>query len=197
MIIAGIDEVGRGPLAGPVVAACVAFQEGFHHPDIKDSKKLTAPQREMLVPLIKQSCRAWSIIAVGHQRIGAINIRNATKLAMSLAAKKVRADLYRIDGNMRIDIEDPQETIVGGDDSCVEISAASILAKVWRDSLMKVLCLKYPGYGFAGHVGYSTPAHLRALEALGPSRVHRRGFAPVDRSFLRAREQVTAAALNY
>lgn len=179
MIIAGVDEAGRGPLAGPVVAAAVCFKKGYFNPEINDSKQLKPEIREKLVDVIRRDALAWSVIAVGHHRITALNIRGATKLAMSLAVARIKADLVLIDGNMEIDTDLPQRTVVKGDTLHVEISAASILAKVWRDGLMRVLDGKYPGYGFSKHAGYPTESHRRAIMELGPCRVHRRTFGGV------------------
>ena len=177
--IAGLDEAGRGPLAGPVVAAAVVFPAGYTNPEIRDSKKLTAKRRERLVSIIKRDALSWSVVAVGHRRIDRINILQASKLAMSLASRRVKTDYLLVDGNQRIQSPLPQETIVHGDALCVEISAASILAKVWRDGLMDRLEVKYPGYGFARHAGYPTSSHREAIARLGPSRVHRRTFRGV------------------
>ena len=183
MRICGVDEAGRGPLAGPVVAAAVIFPTGYKNSAINDSKQLSALKREQLVNVIKESSLAWAIIGVGPRRIEQLNILGATKLAMKLAVERVNADLALIDGNQRINISIPQRTVVGGDAIHVEISAASILAKVWRDHLMKVLGAKYPGYGFEKHAGYPTEFHRSAVKLLGPSRVHRKTFAGV-REFL-------------
>lgn len=188
--VAGLDEAGRGPLAGPVVAAAVVFPAGYSNPDIKDSKKLSAKRREKLVSAIKRDALSWAVVAVGHRRIDKINILQASRLAMSLAAKRVRTDYLLIDGNQLIESPLPQEAIVHGDALCVEISAASILAKVWRDGLMERLEVKYPGYGFARHAGYPTSSHRQAIADLGPSRVHRRTFRGVS-------EYVTAAQTYY
>lgn len=179
MRICGVDEAGRGPLAGPVVAAAVVFDDSFSDPQIKDSKKLSTKQREELFDYIKERSLGWSIVAVGHRRIDRLNILQATRLAMRLAVERVSADLVLIDGNQRIVSPYPQRTVVGGDRLHVQISAASILAKVWRDRLMQVLAERYPGYGFDKHSGYPTEKHRAALLELGPSRVHRRTFAGV------------------
>ena len=179
MRICGVDEAGRGPLAGPVVAAAVVFEEGFNDPRIKDSKTLSAQQRERLFDYIKESALAWSIIAVGPRRIEHLNILQATKLAMKLAVERIEADLVLVDGNQPILCAFPQRTVVGGDRLHIEISAASILAKVWRDRLMERLSVRYPGYGFERHSGYPTPAHKAAILELGASKVHRRTFAGV------------------
>lgn len=179
MRICGVDEAGRGPLAGPVVAAAVVFPDDFADPRIKDSKKLSTQQREKLFDYIKGSALSWSIIAVGSRRIDAINILQATKLAMKLAVARVDADLVLVDGNQPIVTSLPQRTVVGGDRLHVQISAASILAKVWRDRLMGRLAERYPGYGLEKHAGYPTAAHRAAIQLLGPSRIHRKTFAGV------------------
>lgn len=179
MRICGVDEVGRGPLAGPVVAAAVVFQQGYQNPNIKDSKQLSAEKREQLVDTIKSDALAWAIVSVGHRRIERINIREASRLAMSLAVKRVSADLVLVDGNVPIHTTLPQRTVVKGDSLHVEISAASIIAKVFRDHLMEVLDKRYPGYDFAIHAGYPTPKHKAAIAQLGPCPIHRRTFAGV------------------
>ncbi len=179
MRIAGVDEVGRGPLAGPVVAAVAVFAEGYVNPEIKDSKKLSAKKREELCKVIRRDALQWAIVAVGHKRIEAINIREASLLAMRLALERVDADCVLVDGNVPIKTDLPQQTIVHGDALRVEISAASILAKVWRDALMRTLDAKYPGYGLQGHAGYPTEAHRNAIAKLGPSPIHRRSFRGV------------------
>jgi ribonuclease HII len=177
--IAGVDEAGRGPLAGPVVAAAVVFPENYSNPEIKDSKKLTAKARQRLVDVIKRDALEYSIVAVGQRRIERVNILGATKLAMCLALKRVSADFARIDGNARLPISLPHETVVKGDQKHVEISAASILAKEWRDELMQRLSIKYPDFGFELHAGYPTPSHKAAVAAHGPSVVHRLTFRGV------------------
>jgi ribonuclease HII len=177
--ICGVDEAGRGPLAGPVVAAAVVFDDTFQDARIKDSKALSTKQREKLFDYIKESALSWAIIAVGPRRIDQINILQATKLAMKLAVERVSADLVLVDGNQPIVTSIPQRTVVGGDRLHVQISAASILAKVWRDRLMTILADRYPGYGLDKHSGYPTAAHRAALATLGPSRIHRKTFAGV------------------
>lgn len=183
MIICGVDEAGRGPLAGPVVAAAAVYPDTFSHDLIRDSKQLSTKQRENLFEYIKSSALAWSIVAVGPRRIEELNILQATRLAMRLAVeqieRKMRVDIVLVDGNQRIVSPFPQRTVVGGDALHVQISAASILAKVWRDRLMTTLGARYPGYGLEKHAGYPTPQHRRALAEHGPSRVHRRTFAGV------------------
>lgn len=187
--VAGIDEAGRGPLAGPVTAACVCLKPGFRHPEIADSKKLTHEKRAKLEPLIKENSLAYAVISVGQHRIDRLNIRESTRLAMRLAAEKVvrllrKEDpasrfIFLIDGNMLMSSEYSQEAIVKGDDKLLAISAASILAKVQRDRIMDVLDKKYSGYGFEKHKGYPTAFHRSQVESLGPSPVHRRSFAGV------------------
>jgi ribonuclease HII len=179
MRICGVDEAGRGPLAGPVVAAAVVYQQGFSDPRIKDSKALSAKQRELLFDYIKETALSWSIVAVGPRRIDQINILQATRLAMRLAVERITADLVLVDGNQPIITKINQKTVIGGDRLHVEISAASILAKVWRDRLMDKLAIRYPGYGLERHAGYPTAAHRAALITLGPSRIHRKTFAGV------------------
>jgi ribonuclease HII len=179
MLLCGVDEAGRGPLAGPVVAAAAVFEESFTHPEINDSKALTAKQRARLFDYITANASSWAIIAVGPRRIEELNILQATKLAMRLAVERVTADLVLIDGNQPIVCALPQRTVIGGDRLHVQISAASILAKVWRDRLMEKLGARYPGYGFEKHSGYPTAAHKKAIVELGPCRVHRKTFAGV------------------
>lgn len=180
MLVAGIDEAGRGPLAGPVVAACVVFPKNYSNKDITDSKKLSKKKRDSLVSEIKENAIEYSVVAVGHKRIDKLNIREATKIAMKNAAFRVKADKYLIDGNMLIDIPFSQEAIVKGDSKFIQISAASILAKTYRDNLMEVLDLKYPGFNFTKHAGYPTKAHKLAIQNLGPSTVHRKTFRGVS-----------------
>lgn len=191
--IAGLDEVGRGPLAGPVVAAAVVFPRGFSDPDIKDSKLLTASQRTKLVPSIKQNAADWGIGIVEVEEIDRINILNASLRAMvkALMALRPSPDCLLIDGNQIIPgelfgggkiafkVRPQQRTIVKGDQLCFSIAAASILAKVTRDALMVKLDRRYPEYGFAHHKGYSSVEHLEALRRHGPCPVHRRSFKPV------------------
>lgn len=189
--IAGLDEVGRGPLAGPVVAAAVVFPRGFTHPDIKDSKLLTAEQREKLLPTIRESALSWAVGVVEVEEIDRINILKASLLAMVKAFRSLRPmpDCLLIDGNQPIPAEffkpavsahlPHQRTIVKGDQLCVSIASASILAKVARDTLMSEFDKSYPEYGFASHKGYSCVMHIDALRRFGPSPIHRRSFRPV------------------
>lgn len=177
--IAGIDEAGRGPLAGPVVASAVILPHRYTHPEITDSKQLCAADRERLAEEIRRDAVAWAVIAVGPRRIEELNIREATRLAMRLAAQRVSPDLVLVDGNTPIEIECEQRTVIGGDALHLEISAASILAKVWRDKLMTELSRLYPGYGFEKHSGYPTPQHKAAILNQGPCRIHRCTFSGV------------------
>ena len=191
--IAGIDEVGRGPLAGPVVAAAVILPRGYSHPEIKDSKLLTAKQRERLAAVIRENAKCCGVGVVEVDEIDRLNILQASLLAMvkALAALKSQADCVLIDGNQTIPL--PlfrigkfltgrslyQKTIIKGDQSCLSIAAASIVAKVARDGMMIELDKRYPEYGFAAHKGYSCVAHFAALKRFGASPVHRQSFKPV------------------
>jgi ribonuclease HII len=184
--IAGVDEAGRGPLAGPVVAAAVILDPARPVQGLRDSKLLSALQRERLAPEIRAAALAWAVAEASVEEIDALNILRASLLAMrrALAALPRPPVRISIDGNKAPQVLDlfPDcviETVVGGDRTVPAISAASILAKVHRDALMLQLDQRYPGYGFARHQGYGTPAHQRALRELGPSSVHRRSFAPV------------------
>lgn len=175
-LIAGTDEAGRGPLAGPVVAAAVIFPTDYKNQKITDSKQLSAKKRELLYEVIKQDALSWAIVAVGHKRIDLLNIRNASLLAMYLAVKRTKAEEVWVDGNAEIPADLPQKAIIRGDQKHINIAAASILAKVYRDQLMTVLDKKYPGYNFSKHSGYPTKAHREAISVLGASKVHRQSF---------------------
>ena len=182
--IGGIDEAGRGPLAGPVTAACVVFPKGYTNTQINDSKKLSEEKRKILAPQIKNDALAWSVVAVGHRRVDALNIRNATNLAMRLAAIRVIRKLespvhFLVDGNMRILEIESQETIIKGDEKEVTIGAASILAKTYRDHLMELLAKKYLHYGLEIHKGYPTKKHKELIGHFGPCNIHRRTFSGV------------------
>jgi ribonuclease HII len=177
--VCGIDEAGRGPLAGPVVAAAVIFPPGYCNSEIRDSKQLSPKRRDALAAVVKRDALQWAIVAVGHARIDRVNIREATRVAMRLALERVSATAALIDGNVRIVTDVPQATVVKGDQLFVQISAASILAKTHRDGLMKVLDQRYPGYSLAVHQGYPTASHREAISRLGPSRIHRITFAGV------------------
>ncbi|RJP23987.1 MAG: ribonuclease HII [Deltaproteobacteria bacterium] len=178
---AGVDEAGRGPLAGPVVAAAVILPPGYAHPGIQDSKKLSPAKREKLYPLIRRDAVAFAVARATHEEIDAVNILRASLLAMRRAveALAVPADFLLIDGVHRVPCGVPQETLVGGDDRCLSIAAASILAKVARDRMMEEYERLYPGYGFSAHKGYPTPGHFAAIRRLGPSPIHRMTFRGV------------------
>ena len=181
--IAGVDEAGRGPLAGPVVVAAVVFDPARPRINgLNDSKQLCAERREALYERIVERALAWHIVFVEVDEIDRINILQATLLGMRRALEGVAhaAQLARIDGNcLPRDLPCPAETIIGGDASERTIMAASILAKVARDRHMLTLHQRWPGYGFDEHKGYATPAHRDALARLGPCPEHRRSFAPV------------------
>jgi len=181
--VAGVDEAGRGPLAGPVVAGAVIL-----HPDrpiagLRDSKRLSAARRDSLYEQICDRAMAWATGSASVAEIDSLNILQATMLAMQRAVAGLRpaAEYALVDGNRCPDLGCPAQAIVRGDSLVAAISAASILAKVTRDREMLVLDASYPGYGFASHKGYPSKAHLDALERLGVLPVHRRTFAPVRR----------------
>lgn len=179
--IAGIDEAGRGCLAGPVVAAAVILPRHTDLPGLTDSKKLTARQRTVLARVIKAQAVSWALGFSWPREIEQVNILQATLLAMSRAqdALAVVPGLVLVDGNRSFSSVLPQRTIVGGDALCPCISAASILAKTFRDILLDGLDVRYPGYGLARHKGYGTRVHLEALRQLGPSPAHRMTFRGV------------------
>ena len=176
--IAGVDEAGCGPLAGPVVAATVIFPPDFFDPGIKDSKKLTARQREELFPLIKENAISWGIGIVSHSEIDRLNIRQATFKAMRKALGSLRSkpDYILFDGYELPEKFYRQEAVIDGDELCFTISAASIIAKVTRDRLMIEYHQQYPQYGFDKHKGYGTVFHREMLRKYGPCPLHRRTF---------------------
>ena len=177
-IICGVDEAGRGPLAGPVCAAAVILPKGLVIPGLNDSKKLTDKKRRELMPIIKEQAIAYGIGFASHEEIDQINILQATFLAMERALKelKIQPQLALIDGNRQKDFGIKVETVVKGDSRSANIAAASVLAKVTRDDIMEAMALEYPGYGFAIHKGYGTKAHYEALRQLGASPIHRMTF---------------------
>ena len=177
-IICGVDEAGRGPLAGPVCAAAVILPKGLEIPGLTDSKKLTDKKRRELFPVIKELAVAYGIGLASHEEIDEINILQATYLAMerALAQLSVKPDIALIDGNRAKDFGLPVRTVVKGDSLSMNIAAASILAKVTRDDMMLELAEKYPEYGFEVHKGYGTKAHYEALRAHGASEIHRKTF---------------------
>lgn len=182
-LVAGVDEAGRGPLAGPVVVAAVILDPARPIRGLDDSKQLTAERREQLEPRIRERALAYSVIEIGVADIDRLNIFQATMhgMACALSALALEPQLALIDGNRlpRQPLRCRAHAIVGGDASEPAISAASILAKVARDRLMVALDEAHPGYGFARHKGYPTPEHLEALQRIGPCVLHRRSFAPV------------------
>ena len=176
--VCGVDEAGRGPLAGPVCAAAVILPPHAMIPGLNDSKKLSDKKRRELFPLIQQQAIAYGIAFASQEEIDEINILQATFLAMKRALEQltVTPDLALIDGNRMTDFGLPARTVVKGDSLSANIAAASILAKVTRDDLMDRIGEEYPGYGFEIHKGYGTKAHYAALEKLGPCPVHRMTF---------------------
>lgn len=182
VLVAGVDEVGRGPLAGPVVAAAVILPEDHGIEGLADSKLLTAQRRETLAALIRERAVCWALGRADAGEIDAVNILQASLRAMAraVAALAVSPAVAWVDGNRCPDgLAMPAHAIVGGDGTVPAISAASILAKVARDAEMAELDTPYPGYGFAEHKGYGTPDHRAALARLGPCAIHRMSFAPV------------------
>ena len=177
-VICGVDEAGRGPLAGPVYAAAVILPRDLEIPGLTDSKKLSDKKRRELFPIIQEQAVAFGIGVASEKDIDEINILQATFLAMKRALEKlsVRPDLALIDGNRKTDFGVPAKTVVKGDSLSASIAAASILAKVSRDDYMMELAQKYPQYGFVIHKGYGTKAHYQALREFGPSEVHRMTF---------------------
>ena len=177
-VICGVDEAGRGPLAGPVCAAAVILPEHLELPGLTDSKKLTDKKRRELFPIIKEQAIAYGIGLASEQEIDEINILQATFLAMQRALDQlcVKPDLALIDGNREKDFGIPVKTVVKGDSLSLNIAAASVLAKVTRDDLMVQMAEEYPEYGFDIHKGYGTKAHYAALTEHGPSPIHRKTF---------------------
>jgi len=184
--IAGVDEAGRGCLAGPVVAGACILPESYDLPGLGDSKQLTATERERLYKAIKEQSVAWCVGVASAGEIDTVNILQATFLAMGRAVQRLKQapSFLRIDGNktipahaLKLDI--PQEYVIKGDGSVPAISAASILAKTFRDKLMVKLDKRYPGYGFVQHMCYGTKKHLAAIQEQGPCRIHRMTFRGV------------------
>lgn len=179
-LVAGADEVGRGPLAGPVVAAAVILplEEEKRILGIDDSKKLSKKKRKSLAEKIKETAVAYAIEEVDEETIDKINILQATRLAMKRAIEKLspRPDFVLTDGNMTLDISVPQESVVKGDAKIASIGAASILAKVYRDALMEKYAEAFPYYGFDRNAGYGTRAHIEAIREMGICTIHRRTF---------------------
>ena len=177
-LVCGVDEAGRGPLAGPVCAAAVILPPHLEIPGLDDSKKLSDKRRRELFPIIKEQAIAYGIGLASHEEIDEINILQATYLAMerALAQLTETPEYVLIDGNRAKDFGLPVKTVVKGDSLSANIAAASVLAKVTRDMLMEEAALEYPGYGFEIHKGYGTRAHYDALRELGASKIHRMTF---------------------
>ena len=177
-VICGVDEAGRGPLAGPVYAAAVILPRGLHIDGLNDSKKLTEKKREALFDVITSEALAYGIGSADEKEIDEINILQATFLAMrrAIEAMPVRPDLALIDGNRDSDFGVSSETVVKGDSLSANIAAASILAKVTRDRVMERYAAEYPQYGFEVHKGYGTKRHYEALRQYGPCPIHRQSF---------------------
>lgn len=177
-LICGVDEAGRGPLAGPVCAAAVILPKGLVIPGLNDSKKLSDKRRRELFPIIQQEAVSFGIAFASQEEIDEINILQATFLAMRRAMEQLnpQPEFALIDGNRETDFGVPCKTVIKGDSLSANIAAASVLAKVTRDNWMMEAAKKYPGYGFEIHKGYGTKAHYAALEKLGPCPIHRRSF---------------------
>lgn len=177
-LICGVDEAGRGPLAGPVCAAAVILPQGLELPGLNDSKKLSPKRREDLVPLICSQAVSYGIAFATVEEIEERNILRATFLAMNRAIAQLapQPELALIDGNRNSEIQLPSRCVIGGDGKCASIAAASVLAKVERDRLMLRLAEQYPEYGFEQHKGYGTRAHYEALRRYGPCPIHRLSF---------------------
>jgi ribonuclease HII len=184
-LVAGVDEAGVGPLAGPLVAAAVVFEPGSSVPGVDDSKRVSAARRAILARAIRAACSAYALGIVEAWEVDRLNVYRGALEAMrrAVVGLAVRPDYIFVDARTIPGIDIPQEPIVGGDGTCHAIAAASILAKVARDELMEAYDAVFPGYGFASHKGYPTPAHLEALGRLGACPIHRRSFSPVRRLF--------------
>ncbi len=182
-LVAGVDEAGRGALAGPVTAAAVILNHETQISGVADSKKLSKPRRHALAEEIRNHSVCWAIGIGTVEEIERHNILQATMMAMARAIEglSIRPDVALIDGNRSPELSIPARTVIGGDDSVKEISAASIIAKTYRDDLMSEFALEYPQYGFNSHFGYGTARHMDALREYGACAIHRRSFAPVSR----------------
>jgi len=180
-IAAGVDEAGRGPLAGAVFAAAVILDPNQTITGLADSKALSEKQRDRLAPIIKQSARAWAIASASVAEIDSLNILQATLLAMQRAVEglNIKPEIALVDGNQSPKLSCDVLTIIKGDSKVAVISAASILAKTARDSELMDLARQYPGYAFEQHKGYGTALHMQRLKELGPCPAHRRSFSPV------------------
>jgi len=184
--IAGLDEVGRGPMFGPVVAAAVILAPKCRLDGLNDSKKLTEKKRNELDVQIRENAVAWAIAAIDVETINQINIRNASLLALRRAVEQLALtpDYLLIDGVDTIEFPCPQQAVIQGDGTSFSIAAASVLAKVYRDRLIVELDGTYPGYGLASHKGYCSAEHMAALARLGPTPLHRKNWSPVAQTML-------------
>jgi ribonuclease HII len=184
--IAGLDEVGRGPMFGPVVAAAVILKQGWRLDGLTDSKQLTENQRNEFDAVIRVKAEAWAIAVVDAETIDRINIRRASLLAMRMAVEQltVAPDYLLIDGRDTIEWQCAQQPVIQGDARSLSIAAASVLAKVHRDRMLVELDAVYPGYGLARHKGYCSQEHLEALARLGPTPLHRKSYQPVAQRML-------------
>lgn len=183
LVEAGCDEAGRGPLAGPVFAAAVILPEGFFHPLLDDSKRMTERSRDILRPIIEQNAVAWAVEAVQPEEIDRINILNASITGMQRAVMRlaVKPDLLLVDGNRFKPLDGyAHVTVVHGDATYASIAAASVLAKTWRDEYMRKIAREYPQYGWDRNMGYPTREHIEAIRKYGYTPYHRRSFHPKE-----------------
>ena len=183
LVEAGCDEAGRGPLAGPVFAAAVILPEGFFHPLLDDSKRMTERSRDTLRPIIEQNAVAWAVEAVQPEEIDRINILNASITGMQRAILRlaVKPDLLLVDGNRFKPLDGyAHVTVVHGDATYASIAAASVLAKTWRDEYMRKIAQEYPQYGWDRNMGYPTKEHIEAIREYGYTPYHRRSFHPKE-----------------
>ncbi len=180
-LICGVDEAGRGPLAGPVVAACVILEKHHKIEGLTDSKQLSEKKRDALAVLIKRHAKDWAVASASVPEIDRLNILQATLLAMKRAVEQlsVTPDIVMVDGTHSPELEFPVQTVIRGDRLIAEISAASILAKTARDAAMLLLHQRFPNYGFDSHKGYPTKKHIAALRMYGITEIHRHSFSPV------------------
>lgn len=183
--ICGVDEAGRGPLAGPLVVAACILPPFLRIEGINDSKQLSAKKRKELYKVIVKNALAYKIVFVTEEDVDSLNIYQATKkgMLMAIAGLKHKPDYALIDAMPLGELEIPHNSIIHGDARCASVAAASILAKVTRDEYMEKMDIKYPNYGFKKHKGYGTKAHMQALEKYGPCKIHRKSFAPVSKFY--------------
>ena len=184
-MICGVDEAGRGPLAGPLVVAACILPPFLRIEGINDSKQLSAKKRKELYKVIVKNALAYKIVFVTEEDVDSLNIYQATKkgMLMAIAGLKNKPDYALIDAMPLGELEIPHNSIIHGDARCASVAAASILAKVTRDEYMEKMDIKYPNYGFKKHKGYGTKAHMQALEKYGPCKIHRKSFAPVSKFY--------------